>query len=159
MASQGTVPPKERVNIVYKPATDGVQEEIELPLKILVMGDFTLKQDDTPIEERKVVNIDKDNFNKVLEDFELSVDLNPPNTLSDDPEAQMSVNLDFKTLADFKPKAIVDKIPELKKLLELRTMLASLKGPLGNTPAFRQKLQDIVQDEDVRERLLKELGL
>ncbi|MBR3665419.1 MAG: type VI secretion system contractile sheath small subunit, partial [Lachnospiraceae bacterium] len=46
MAKEASVAPKERVNIVYRPATGDAQEEIELPLKLMVLGDFTLKQDD-----------------------------------------------------------------------------------------------------------------
>jgi type VI secretion system protein ImpB len=33
MAKEGSVAPKERVNIVYKPATVDGAEEVELPLK------------------------------------------------------------------------------------------------------------------------------
>ena len=53
MSSQGSVAPKERVNIVYRPATGDAQAEVELPLKLLVLGDYTLRNDDTPIEELK----------------------------------------------------------------------------------------------------------
>ena len=53
MGKEGSVAPKERVNITYKPATGDAQEEIELPLKLLMMGDFTLKADETPLEDRK----------------------------------------------------------------------------------------------------------
>ena len=60
MAKEASVAPKERINIVYKPATGDAQEEVELPLKVVVMGDFTLRPDDTPLEERKPVNLDKD---------------------------------------------------------------------------------------------------
>ncbi|HKT99965.1 MAG TPA: type VI secretion system contractile sheath small subunit, partial [Paraburkholderia sp.] len=42
MASDGSVAPKERVNIVYRPATGDAKAEVELPLKLLVLGDFTL---------------------------------------------------------------------------------------------------------------------
>jgi len=48
MAKEGSVAPKERVNIVYKPATGGAQEEVELPLKLMMLGDYTLRADDTP---------------------------------------------------------------------------------------------------------------
>ncbi len=41
MATDGSVAPKERVNIVYRPATGDAQAEVELPLKLLVMGDYT----------------------------------------------------------------------------------------------------------------------
>ena len=46
MAKEGSVAPKERVNIVYRPATGDAKEEIELPLKLLVIGDFTQRPDD-----------------------------------------------------------------------------------------------------------------
>ena len=49
MAKEASVAPRERINIVYKPATGGAQEEIELPLKHLVMGDFTFRKDDRPL--------------------------------------------------------------------------------------------------------------
>ena len=53
MSREGSVAPKERVNIVYKPATGNAQEEVELPLKIMMVGDYTLRSDDTPLENRK----------------------------------------------------------------------------------------------------------
>lgn len=159
MAKGGSVAPKERVNIVYKPATGDAAEEVELPLKMLVMGDFTMQEDETPLEDRKVLNIDKDNFNEVLKAQKLELGVNVKNTLSDDPDAQLSLNLDFKSLKDFDPDAIIDKVPELKKMVALRDALTALKGPLGNVPAFRKKIQSMVADEGARERLLKELGI
>ncbi|MFP4349781.1 MAG: type VI secretion system contractile sheath small subunit [Thermodesulfobacteriota bacterium] len=159
MAKESSVAPKERVNIVYKPATGDAKEEVELPLKLLVMGDFTLQEDETPVEDRRAFNIDKDNFNDVLKAQNLSLNLNVDNTLSDEPDAQMSVNLDFKSLKDFDPDAVVNKVPELKQLMELREALTALKGPLGNVPQFRKKIQELVHDEGARERLLAELGI
>jgi type VI secretion system ImpB/VipA family protein len=64
-----------------------------------------------------------------------------------------------ESLADFEPDAIVEKVPELKSILELREALKSLKGPLGNVPDFRKKLQALVSDEGSRAKLLAELGL
>ena len=55
MAKESTVAPKERVNIVYRPATGDAKEEVELPLKLLVMGDFTGKPGDQPLEKRQPV--------------------------------------------------------------------------------------------------------
>lgn len=159
MAKEGSVAPKERVNIVYRPATGDAKEEVELPLKVLVVGDFTLRDDETPVEDRKSINVDKDNFDDVLKAQDIRLNMGVKNTLSDDPEAQLNVDLDFKSMKDFEPDAIIEKIPELKKLQDLRDALKALKGPLGNVPDFRKRIQGLVQDEGTRARLLKELGI
>ncbi|MCB9893611.1 MAG: type VI secretion system contractile sheath small subunit [Planctomycetes bacterium] len=157
MAKEGSVAPRERVNIVYKPATGGAAEEKELPLKLLVMGDFTLGQDDTPLEDRKPVNIDKDNFNDVMKNQNININVNVKNTLSGKDDEELSANLKFKNLKDFDPDAVARQVPELKKMLELREALAALKGPMGNFPAFRKKIQSIITDEATREKILGEI--
>lgn len=159
MAKEGSVAPKERVNIVYRPATGDAKEEVELPLKLLVMGDFTRRPDDRTVEEREPINIDKDNFNEVLKGQNLNLDVTIPNKLSEDPDAEMSVSLKFETIRDFEPEAIARKTPELNKLLELREALTSLKGPMSNRPEFRKKIQELIKDEATRQQLLKELKI
>lgn len=159
MAKDGSIAPKERVNIVYKPATGDVQEDVELPLKFMVLGDFTGKEDTRTLEDRVPVSVDKDNFNDVMKGQGLNLDLVVPNKLGDDPEAQMKVNLKFEKISDFGPDAIVSQVPELARLIELREALKSLKGPLSNTPNFRKKIQEIVADESARAAILKELGI
>jgi len=158
MAKEGSVAPRERVNIVYKPATGDAQEEKELPLKLLVMGDFTGQADDRPLEDRKPVNVDKDNFNDVMRSMNLKADLQVANKLSEKEGGEMAVNLKFSSLKDMEPEAVANQVPELKKLLELRDALTALKGPLGNVPEFRKKIESMVKDPAAREKLLKEMG-
>lgn len=159
MGKEGSVAPQERVNITYKPATGDAQEEVELPLKMLFMGDYTGRPDSRPLEERKPVNVDKDNFEQVLASQNLGLTLGVADRLSGDEGANLSVNLKFKKLADFGPDAIVNQVPELRKLMDLRGALTALKGPLGNVPAFRKKIQGLLDDGESREKLLTELGL
>lgn len=161
MANDGSVAPKERVNIVYKPATGDAQEQVELPLKQLVLGDFTLRNDETPLEDIKPIRVDKDNFNEVLEGQNLSLQLSVPNVLAQDAQEneQLPVSLKFESIRDFEPDALVDQIPELRQLIALREALKALKGPLGNVPSFRKQLQALIEDEGARERLLSELGV
>ena len=159
MAKEGSVAPKERINIVYKPATGDAQEEVELPLKLMMLGDYTLKDDDRPIEDRKPINVDKDNFNDVMRKQDLSIDLNVPNKLSGEENDEMAVSLKFETLKDFQPESVARQVPELSKMLDVREALTALKGPLGNVPAFRKMIQTALTDEDARETLLKELDL
>lgn len=159
MASEGSVAPKERVNITYKPATGDAQAEVELPLKLLILGDFTQRTDDRSVEDRAPINVDKDNYNEVLRAQNLSLDVSVPNRLQPNAEDNMAVSLKFESLSDFLPDNIVENVPELRQIVELRGALKALKGPLGNIPDFRKKLQELVQDGATRERLLKELGI
>ena len=159
MAKEGSVAPRERINIVYKPATGNAQEEIELPLKQLVMGDFTMRADARRLEDRKPINVDKDNFNEVMRKHELGASFTVPNRLSDQEGDELPVNLKIETLADFGPESVAQQVPELQKLTALRNALTALKGPLGNIPGFRKKMQELLQDDAARERLMKELGI
>jgi type VI secretion system protein ImpB len=159
MAKEPSVAPKERVNIVYRPALGDAKEEVELPLRLLVMGDFTLSSDDRMLEEREPINVDKDNFNEVLKEQKIGLNLAVPNKISGEPDDELSVQLNFESIKDFGPEAVARKTPELKKLLELREALTALKGPLSNVPEFRKKVQELVKDEAAREQVLKELGV
>ncbi|MFY0524006.1 type VI secretion system contractile sheath small subunit [Archangium gephyra] len=159
MSKESSVAPTERVNIVYKSATGNMQEQVELPLKMLMMGDFTGRQDDRPLEERAPINVDKTNFNEVMAQQDLKVNVSVADKLSNEQGATLSMDLQFKTLADFAPESLVNQVPELRTLLELRSALTALKGPLGNVPAFRKKLQAMLADDEGRKRLIDELGL
>ena len=159
MAKESSVAPKERVNIVYRPAMGDAQEEVELPLKMLVMGDFTLRDEDRPVEEREPLNIDKDNFDEVLKAQDLPLDITVPDRITGAEGEELNVSLKFESLKDFSPEALARNTPELKRLMELREALAALKGPLSNLPDFRKKIQEIVKDEATRDRLLKELEI
>src|SRR5580700_2748628 len=103
MAKEGSVAPQERVNIVYKPSTGNMNEEVELPLKMLFMGDYTGRADPRPLEERKPVNVDKDNFQQVLAEQNLGVSLQVADQLSGEAGSELAVNLKFKKLSDFGP--------------------------------------------------------
>jgi type VI secretion system protein ImpB len=159
MAKESSIAPKERVNIVYRPELGDAKEEVELPLKMLVMGDFTGNPGDRAVEKREPVNVDKDNFNEVLKAQNIAMNMSVPNRLAVNPEAELNVNLRVECIKDFGPEAIVEQVPELKRLLELRDALRALKGPLSNVPEFRKKIQALIKDDEARQRLLEEIGL
>jgi type VI secretion system protein ImpB len=158
MAKESSVAPQERVNICFRPATGGAQAEVELPLKMLMLGNYTGRPDETPLEDRKPINIDKENFNEVLRNQGLKLSLTVPDKLSGKEGDEIAMELKFSSINDFGPESLVSQIPELDKLLQLRAALQALKGPLGNIPAFRRKIEGLISDEGARERLLKELG-
>jgi type VI secretion system protein ImpB len=154
---KGSIPAKERINIRYVPVTLGQQAEVELPLRLVVVGDFTGKPDATSIEERKLLSVDKNTFSTVMEEAGLEQNFITENVMTGEGETDLKVALKFKSLQDFEPDSIVNQVPELKKMMELREALVALKGPLGNMPAFRRRLQQLLGDEASRQKLLKEL--
>ena len=155
----GSVAPKERINIKYVPATEGQTAEVELPLNLLVVGDMKGRADDSSIEERSMVSINKNNFSSVMGEMDIKLNINVPNKLSGKDNDELNVDLSFGSLNDFSPDSIVNKVPELKKLLELREALTAVKGPLGNVPAFRARLTELLENDESREKLLEELNL
>lgn len=156
-----SVAPPERINIKYVPATGDQQAEIELPLKMLVTGDFKGHSEETALEERQAVRIDKDNFDDVIAEAGLALTMEVPSRLGEagQEDDTLNVSLSFKRMNDFAPDAIARQVPELNKLLELREALVALKGPLGNVPAFRKQLQTLLADDKARIALAKELSL
>lgn len=158
---EGSVAPKERINIKYVPATGGETAEVELPLNLLVVGDMKGKPDDAPIEERSMVSVNKNNFSSVMEEMKIGLNINVANKLQDNASVddEINVQLDIKSLQDFSPDNIVKVVPELRKLLELREALTAVKGPLGNIPAFRTRIAELLESEESRTQLLAELNI
>ncbi|AIQ99834.1 type VI secretion protein [Pluralibacter gergoviae] len=154
-----SVAPKERINIKYVPATGEQHAEIELPLALMVVGNIKGRTEETPIEERQTISIDKNNFTSVMKEAALQLDFSVPNSLTEESDKDLAVKLNINSLDDFTPDRVAEQVPELHKLLELREALVALKGPLGNIPAFRNRLQDLLANAEARDRLLKELDL
>ena len=159
MARDISRPPRERVNITYKANVGDGQEEVELPLKVLAIADYLGRQDERPMEDRAPVDVNKDNFNDVMKEQKLSLDVQVEDRLSGEDGAELNVGLSFESLADFSPDRIAEQVPELRHLLQLRQALTALKGPLGNIPTFRKRLQGLLDDEEGRKKLMSELGI
>ena len=159
MAKDSSIAPKERINVTFRPATGGAQEEIELPLKVMVVGDFLQRHDDRPLIDRKP-SVNKNNFADVMAKQNLEVRLSVRNRLTDSEDpGDLPVSLSFQSLRDFEPEGVARQIPEMNSLLKLRDALISLKGPLGNVPAFRAALEDALHDERQRRQIMEELNL
>ncbi len=149
--------PASRVNIKYVKYVGDATEEVELPLKLLLVGDYTQREDDTPLEDRKRININKNNFAAVMKEQNLSLNFNVNNLLSGEEGDEMNVDLKIESLKDFLPENIARQVPELKVLLEVRKLLQDLKGRVVNNTEFRRELDRILQDPDKAAALREQL--
>jgi type VI secretion system protein ImpB len=149
--------PKARVNIKLDLHTGGAQKKVELPLKLMLMDDYSNGREQRPLSERAKVDINKNNFDSVLAEFSPSLRLTVENTLADD-GSDAALALDFRRLKDFEPEQVVRQIPQLRALLAMRNLLRDLKSNLLDNATFRQELERILKDETLSDELRAELA-
>jgi type VI secretion system protein ImpB len=149
--------PKARVNIKLDLHTGGAQKKVELPLKLMVMGDYSNGREQRPLSARTKVGIDKNNFDSVLAEFSPALKLSVANTLVDD-VSDTSVELDFQSMKDFEPEQVARQIPQLRALLAMRNLLRDLKSNLLDDATFRHELERILKDDALNNELRAELA-
>jgi type VI secretion system protein ImpB len=102
--------PKARINLKLALHTGGAQKKVELPLKLLTIGDFSNGKEDRPLSEREKINVNKNNFNSVLSEFSPEINLTVQNTLAGD-GAEENIQLRFADMKDFEPEQVARQIP------------------------------------------------
>jgi type VI secretion system protein ImpB len=150
-----------RVHITYDVEVGDAIELKELPFVLGVLGDFTgMPEQQLPrLRDRKFVEINPDNFDKVLEAMNPHLAFQVENKLSEDPDAgQLRVNLNFRSMDDFEPENVAKQVKPLKELLDLRTKLADLRGSLMGNDKLEEMLLDMAGDAGKLERLKKEMA-
>jgi type VI secretion system protein ImpB len=151
MATKGPSKAREsRVNIVISDRLKGGAEP-ELPFRILVMGDYTMKADKRAVDQRKPLDINKSNFDAVMQSHNLSLDLAVPDRLGG--QGDMPVSLRFGTLKDFRPEAIARQVPQLRNLMEIREAMKALRPGLNNKDNVK-KLESAIKDPAMLEKIL-----
>ncbi len=147
--------PPARINLFLEVQKGDAKKKVELPLRMLVTGDFAGRESDTPVEDREIININKDNFEQVMKSHELGLEYTVENKLKG--EGDMKVELNFEGMDDFSPEAIAKQVPELSKLLAARNLLQDLRNRLISVGDFRRKLEEVISDDKARAELLAEL--
>lgn len=135
-----------RVQIEYDVEVYGAEKKVQLPFVMGVMADLSGKPKDAPppVEDRKFLEVDVDNFDSRLKAMKPRAAFAVPNTLTG--EGQMMVDITFESMDDFSPAAVARKVESLSKLLEARTQLANLltymDGKAGAEDLVAKALQD-----------------
>lgn len=149
--------PRARVNIKLDLVTGGAQKKVELPLKLLAVGDYSNGRAEGTLSEREKININKNNFNSVLADLHPEVSITVKNTLAND-GSEENVKLAFQNMKDFEPEAVARQIPQLRAMLAMRNLLRVLKSNLLDNVTFRKELETILKDPGLTDELRSELN-
>ena len=137
-----------RVKVAILPSSDA-KESVELDYRLLIPGNFSRSEPGSQgmVKDRRLRTIGrKGDFKKVLSDINPKLKISVPNKLSDDPEAEMEVNLDIKDMKDFHPDEIVNQIEPMKQLLEAREKLKQLKLQVLKDIKFRKAIESVLQE-------------
>jgi len=153
---QNEIPPA-RINIQLSVDTGGAQKKMELPLKLLVLGDFKMDGDESRIIEREKININKDNFDGVMQSLNVELKSSVENRLKKD-DSELPIELKFNSIKSFEPMEIVKQVPDLSRLMAVRNLIKDLGSNLLDNREFRKKMEAILKDKNSTQLVLEELA-
>jgi type VI secretion system protein ImpB len=147
-----------RVHITYDVEDGGKMVARELPFVVGVMADLTGQPTEPlpPLKERKFVNIDRDNFNSVLQKAAPHVAFSVANRLTND-NTNLSVNLDFKHMEDFRPDRVAQQVAPLRELMDMRQRLNELMTKLQGNDKLEQLLGEVLGNTELANQLHQQM--
>jgi type VI secretion system protein ImpB len=152
---------KPRVHITYDVEIGDAMEMKELPFVLGVMSDLSGNRAEPlpKLKDRSFTEVDRDNFNDFLKKQAPRVAFKVDDKMSDDPDAQLSVDMTFKSMKDFEPEGVINQIEPLRELLEVRKRLKSLQSRVTSSDEVTDFLKEILSSDEKRQAIADELGL
>lgn len=137
-----------RVMISYADPIDA-NKQIELPFVMGVMSDLSgnaSKVEKAPMADREFSLVSQDTLDDYMESISPGLAINVNNTLDPEQGGKLSVNLNFKKMADLSPGAIARQVPALATLLEAREQLANLQRYMNGKSGAQDQLKALLTD-------------
>jgi type VI secretion system protein ImpB len=143
-----------RVQIEYDVELYGAEKKVQLPFVMGVLADLSGKPAEplAPVAERKLLEIDVDNFDERLKSMKPRVAFTVPNTITG--EGNLNVDITFQSMDDFSPAAIARKVEGLNKLLEARTQLANLVTYMDGKGGAEELIAKAINDPALLQSLV-----
>jgi type VI secretion system protein ImpB len=146
-----------RINLMVDVQTGDAMKRVELPLRVMAIGDFAGRPTEAAIVDREPVNVNKDNFDDVLRSLDVGAELIVPDRQGA-PGDETKVALRFDTLKAFHPEQVAQQVPQIVRLVAMRNLLSDLRNRVINAAEFRKGLERIVNDPSARAQLVGELA-
>ena len=149
-----------RVQITYDVEVGGAVEMKEIPFVVGVLADLSGKPDAPlpKVKDRKLIEIDRDNFDKVLAGMKPRLAFKVDNKLAND-GSKLGVELRFEKLEDFHPEQVAQQVEPLRKLVEARQKLSELVNRLDGNDRLEELLQDVISSTESIQKLGTEAGV
>lgn len=137
-----------RVQISYADPIEA-NKQVELPFVMGIMSDLSgnaSKVEKPPVTDREFSQVASDTLDDYMESVSPGLAVNVENTLDPEQGGKLSVNLNFKKMADLSPGEIARQVPALATLLQAREQLANLQRYMNGKSAAQDQLKALLSD-------------
>lgn len=151
--------PKSRITLTYKTEVDGEPAVVDLPLRLLVLGDFSngsSKDRKLELEERNLRSLDGSNVGEIMKDLGIKLDTVVADKITPN-EQNMRVQLNIDSLKSFSPEEVAKQVPQIRSLVLLKKLLEEIQSNVANKKEFANLLSKLFSSEvlvnQMREKL------
>jgi type VI secretion system protein ImpB len=152
--------PQSRITLKYRTTINGQEEDIKLPMRTMVLGDFSMgtsKDRQEELEERKLRTLDGTNrVDDLIKDMGISLNVEVPNKINPDKD-DLKLTVPITSLKSFSPDEVAEHVPQVKALLLLKTLLLEMQSNIDNRRDLRKLIQEICANPEAMQKTLAEL--
>lgn len=152
--------PKSRITLTYKTEVSGEPAPVELPMRLLIPGDFSLgtsKDRQVDLEDRNPRNFNGTNTSEIMNDMNISLEAVVPNKISPETEESIRVKLKVDGLNSFSPESVAQQVPQIRSLLLLKKLLEEMQSNIANKKEFAQLLNKLYSNQQAFDKIKQEL--
>ncbi|ODN42212.1 type VI secretion system contractile sheath small subunit [Piscirickettsia litoralis] len=153
--------PKSRITLRYPTTVQGQKKEVELPLKMMVIGDLSQgssKDRQLEIEDREARQLHGNNLNAVMKDMAMTINCKVENKIDPKNCSEIDVQLPIEGMHSFNPEKIAENIPKVNSLLLMKKLLLELQSVVDNKKEFRRKLNELLQNKQSVNQIKEKLN-
>ena len=152
--------PKSRLTLRYKTEVNGELEDMILPLRLLITGDFSHGSSNdrkVDLDERRIRNLDGTNTDKVMKDMGMSLSFTVENKIDAEHEEDLQITLPIESMKSFSPDQVAEHVPKLKGLLTLKKLIGETLTNVDNRKEFHKLLDELMSNPENLEKVLADL--
>lgn len=151
--------PKSRITLTYKTEVQGEPAVVDLPLRLMVLGDFsagTSKDRKLELDQRGLRSLNGSNIGEIMKDMNINLDMVVSDKIN--PEGQdLRVQLNIDSLKSFSPEEVAKQVPQLRSLLLLKKLLEEIQSNVANKKEFAQLLNKLYTNKESLEKMKEKL--
>ena len=151
MAIQDAIP-RSRITLTYRTTISGQPEEVELPFRMLVLGDLTCgtatEEDRGELEERPLHTLNGSNLNEVMASMNMNLKMTVGNYFTGGAD---EVAIPIDSMDALHPDAVAQHIPDVQVLILMKKLLEEMNSYVSNRKALRGHIKALFKDRKVGE--------